>query len=401
MKRQQYSPKEALERVKLMMNYDSRKTLTENKKAILNEDGFEKNYSDRKTDDDTIVNDLITSTIKHGWFDDTITTNEKLLVSAIKRIKDKNQFYKINNRIKNEKGNFGDFNSGGYQDITSMVNGELEGDNIDTVSQITKHLNSIGVPAKYDTLENNPNFFKVNSFSIGSVAIPKTNDDTVLEKIYQIFPCLKTDYIFMKFVKVSSLNAVTAIFKNKNTGNIYQIFTNGRAVDKKTNKMITFSCKSSGGGNKPPKPKFTWVESPSCDDVFKGVAKIKKGMKGECVTNIQNQLKTKGFDEVGNPDGKFGGKTQSAIMRLQRNGGLNQTGIVDTETYKYLFLDSSNTPETETLASKEYDGTTTQPELQLPNNQLQQAAPIDQNMTGKQKRQFNRFVRKQERNKNR
>ena len=35
MKRQEYSPKEALERVKLMMNYDSRKTLTENKETIL------------------------------------------------------------------------------------------------------------------------------------------------------------------------------------------------------------------------------------------------------------------------------------------------------------------------------------------------------------------------------
>jgi hypothetical protein len=34
MKRQEYNTKEALERVKLMMNYDSRKTLTENKEVI-------------------------------------------------------------------------------------------------------------------------------------------------------------------------------------------------------------------------------------------------------------------------------------------------------------------------------------------------------------------------------
>lgn len=38
MKRQEYSTKEALERVKLMINYDSRKTLTENKESILLED---------------------------------------------------------------------------------------------------------------------------------------------------------------------------------------------------------------------------------------------------------------------------------------------------------------------------------------------------------------------------
>jgi len=163
---------------------------------------------------------------------------------------------------------------------------------------------------------------------------------------------------------------------------------------------------SGGGGEE--KKKFTWKESPSCDDVFKGVSTISKGMKGECVTKIQNQLKSKGFDEVGNPDGKFGGKTKSAIMRLQRNGGLNQTGVVDSGTYKYLFFDSANTPEIETLTSKKITDVsseptlnTTQPELQLPNNQLQQAPPTNQNMTGKQKRQFNRFVKKQERNKNR
>ena len=166
-----------------------------------------------------------------------------------------------------------------------------------------------------------------------------------------------------------------------------------------------------GGGDEPEKKKFTWEESPSCDDVFKGVSTISKGMKGECVIKIQNQLKTKGFDEVGNSDGKFGGKTKSAIMRLQRNGGLNQTGVVDSGTYKYLFFDSASTPELETLKPLEVKPITPaqtiggnaqpqpEPELQLPNNQLQQAPQTNQNMTRKQKRQFNRFVKRQERKK--
>jgi peptidoglycan hydrolase-like protein with peptidoglycan-binding domain len=123
-----------------------------------------------------------------------------------------------------------------------------------------------------------------------------------------------------------------------------------------------------GGGNK--NQGATWKESPSCDDVFKGTATINKGMKGECVTKIQTQLKTKGFDEVGNPDGKFGGKTQSAVMRLQRNGGLNQTGVVDAGTYKYLFFDNASTPEIETLKSKEVTniptGPTQEPTLNTP-----------------------------------
>jgi hypothetical protein len=122
-----------------------------------------------------------------------------------------------------------------------------------------------------------------------------------------------------------------------------------------------------GGGGE--KKKFNWAESPSCDDVSKGVATIKKGMKGECVTKIQNQLKTKGFDEVGNPDGKFGGKTRSAIIRLQRNGGLNQTGVVDAATYKYLFFDNASTPEPETLTSKKVTSLpneTPEPTLNIP-----------------------------------
>ena len=126
----------------------------------------------------------------------------------------------------------------------------------------------------------------------------------------------------------------------------------------------------SGAGTGGKTQNFTWKESPSCDDVFKGVATISKGMKGECVTKIQTQLKTKGFDEVGNPDGKFGGKTKSAVMRLQRNGGLNQTGVVDAGTYKYLFFDSASTPEIETLTPKKVTdvstGTTQEPTLNIP-----------------------------------
>ena len=46
-----YSPHEALERIKLMMNYDSSKTLNENKKII-----FEQNESGTLTDSDLLGN---------------------------------------------------------------------------------------------------------------------------------------------------------------------------------------------------------------------------------------------------------------------------------------------------------------------------------------------------------
>jgi hypothetical protein len=122
-----------------------------------------------------------------------------------------------------------------------------------------------------------------------------------------------------------------------------------------------------GGGGE--KKKFTWTESPSCDDVSKGVSTIKKGMKGKCVAQIQTQLKTKGFDEVGNPDEKFWNKTKSAVVRLQRNGGLNQTGVVDAGTYRYLFFDNASTPEIETLTSKKVTNLpneTPEPTLSIP-----------------------------------
>lgn len=139
------------------------------------------------------------------------------------------------------------------------------------------------------------------------------------------------------------------------------------------NIQITWDTKSSGGGNEP--NKFTWKQSPTCDEVVNGNKTISIGMKGECVGKIQDQLRSKGFDEVGNTDNKFGKKTKSAVIRLQRNSKLTQNGVVDAATYNVLFFDTAS-PSVEEIKPK-------QPEIQSASQssepQLKPAPPLPTN----------------------
>jgi len=209
--------------------------------------------------------------------------------------------------------------------------------------------------------------------------------NTVTKTIYEKFPCLKTEYKYIKYVNRTDLKppAISLYFENIKTKKIYEIFTNGKATDKQTNKMMNFSCGSTvvdGGGTKIPIP-------PQLKDSA-GVKKFQEwvvGIKGD-----KTILGSYGAD------GKFGGRTSKAWIKYG-NEYLNPK----LETLKPLKA-TTVTPTTPAAGTAQTtDGTTTQPELQLPNNQLQQAAPIDQNMTGKQKRQFNRFSKKQEKMKKR
>jgi hypothetical protein len=206
--------------------------------------------------------------------------------------------------------------------------------------------------------------------------------NTVTKTIYEKFPCLKTEYKYIKYVNRTDLKppTISLYFENIKTKKIYEIFTNGRAVDRQINKMMTFSCGSTvvgGGGTQIPIP-------PQLKDSA-GVKKFQEWVVG--VKGDKTMLGGYGAD------GKFGGRTSKAWTKYG-NEYLNPK----LETLKPLEV-KPITPAAGTAQTT--DGSTTQPELQLPNNQLQQAPQTNQNMTGRQKRQFNRFVKKQERMKKR
>lgn len=62
---------------------------------------------------------------------------------------------------------------------------------------------------------------------------------------------------------------------------------------------------------------------------------IHKGDRGERVVEIQLMLKELGYLD-GGVDGDFGGKTESAIIRFQKDNSLDATGIIGEATYNTM-----------------------------------------------------------------
>lgn len=62
----------------------------------------------------------------------------------------------------------------------------------------------------------------------------------------------------------------------------------------------------------------------------------KQGSTGRQVEAIQTRLRTLGYD-CGNPDGKFGPRTDAAVRQFQMDRGLTVDGIVGPKTWAGLF----------------------------------------------------------------
>ena len=77
---------------------------------------------------------------------------------------------------------------------------------------------------------------------------------------------------------------------------------------------------------------------------------MSKGSKGDAVVKLQNKLNELGYS-VGKADGDFGGKTEKAIKQFQKDNGLEETGVVDDETFSVLFSDNSNASSSDTPTS--------------------------------------------------
>lgn len=67
----------------------------------------------------------------------------------------------------------------------------------------------------------------------------------------------------------------------------------------------------------------------------KGFRDLKSGMYGSDVLEIQKRLKELGFFN-GNPNGKFGGETESAVRKYCTANGLYSRKIIDVELQKHM-----------------------------------------------------------------
>ena len=86
---------------------------------------------------------------------------------------------------------------------------------------------------------------------------------------------------------------------------------------------------------------------------------LQRGSKGDAVVEVQKRLKELKYLS-GEADGAFGKGTAAAVSSFQAAAGLEQTGIVDEETYAALMAEDA--PECKEYVSLDYSSNARNPE---------------------------------------
>lgn len=145
--------------------------------------------------------------------------------------------------------------------------------------------------------------------------------------------------------------------------------------------------KKQGGGNTiGGATKRTWNKvNFTLDDILSGKSSIKWGDSGPVVTEVQkimNSLNLGSVSKSGQPDGKFGKRTNLAVKQFQGNNMSKgtMTGVVDSRTLKRM------------IELRDYDGSTKKTSTStekwmpqgVPDDAFNQQAPPDDNQTAPQ-----------------
>ena len=354
----QYSPQEALERVKLMMKYDTSKTLNENREIIFeqastpggisqkavdkiiafsikNKKGLSGSYlkpSQQQAIDaefgngtyirffenggkEMLINSPTTSEpsskeekIAELFYDKASSgagTNPDKMLEAIRQIDNKDLFWKVNDLVKNKSG----------MDIAGVINDELESGNYTYIIEIRKWLTKIGINTEADMYSNS---WKIRSFKITSTPAESKSDDTPTPTTdpYSKFKCVTKH---RKAVKGKDVNGNDIYTIN---GVVY--YGNGRKR-LSNGTMANYTCND---------PEFKGKSKPvAIPDELKdaeGVMKFQDWLDTNAAgwaTGYKDGIIKKG--ENGGGYGKFGPRTQKAW---------------NNPTYKDGYLKSLQTP---------------------------------------------------------
>jgi hypothetical protein len=142
-----------------MMNYDTRKTLTENR-DILNEQQQYPPFPIKVNPGafaSGIAQEIANNAVK------TFGTNVSKIYEAIQKIKNVQTYYDVNSLISKYTG-------GQYKNIANLINGEFEGDNLPYISKIAYYFKQIpGLGSTYSVDDRYKNQFKVGSFTVTGV----------------------------------------------------------------------------------------------------------------------------------------------------------------------------------------------------------------------------------------
>lgn len=161
---------EALQRTLLMMNYDMKKTLSENVEVVSEQENVGGNAEDQQ-----IAIKLKKATIGAAG------TDEDGIETALGMIKDKSQYDRVNALIPSYVL--------GYKNIQDMLNGEYETDNLEDVVKIKDVLSKIGIDLKYKTYVDR-NTGDLN-FEYKSIIIsPKASSTSAAGTTTDVFACI-------------------------------------------------------------------------------------------------------------------------------------------------------------------------------------------------------------------
>jgi hypothetical protein len=226
--------KEALERTLLMMNYDMKKTLTENVEVISEQENVGGNPEDLQ-----IAIKLRKATT------DILGTDESGLEEALNSIKDKAQYDRVNALMPKYSK---------YKSIQDALNNEFETDNLDEVIKLKDILSKKGVNLTYKTyvdLNSGDTKYKYKSIAISAGASPTpsvtatdtTTKDPEAVKQFTSFSCVPNH------PRANQSKMSNGSFAFNIDGEFY--YNNGRKKTK-DGKMVSYTCndtifKTSGG----------------------------------------------------------------------------------------------------------------------------------------------------------
>jgi hypothetical protein len=360
---------EVFDRIKLLINYDSRKTLTENVE-LLNEDAFTKLAREgglvakelegtlkAMNADAKVANELKNSKVKPGGIqtaDDlllAITTNKLsgeakgLMNSSILKSGSKNQKLisaAAEDLVKSPafaQKYFPSWKSGGRPNLESALKNSGKYSE-DAITQIVAQ-----------TEKNLANVEKLAGKELKPKAQPKPKQTTgggtkdltptkpkprfninlkeKLKEYLKKFP--KANW--KQIVKWGAGIGITAAV-------LWYLFHDNDDIPVPTDIPPTDENLGGGGGGTNDGGTSGggagWTDAPSCEDVQNGGATMSKGMMGDCVGTVQTKLNE--VDTAGlKVDNKFGKRTKKAVENFQTKNGLTATGEVDKETYDKLF----------------------------------------------------------------
>jgi hypothetical protein len=210
--------KEALNRTLLMMNYDMKKTLTENVEVI----------SEQTTSEKDIKDEIIRATVRTGG------TNEKGLRDVIKKITNKALYDKVNTELAADRL------SKRYDDrtIVGILNDELGNGDLEIANEIASHLKTLGInvvvtPANVTDNAGRP---IPSTTSVGKIEISGGN--TTQEKSLNSLDDLKKILTSGVSSKISNIPAWKLNFSNSvvyfaNNGRYYQFTPDGKTQTQK------------------------------------------------------------------------------------------------------------------------------------------------------------------------